>query len=129
MNIPTNLKFAESNEWIKVEGNLITIGISDYAQSQLSDIVFAEIVVAADEVIAAGDSIATIESVKAAADVYTPASGKVVAINEELPAAPEVINSAPYEAGWMIKLELSSPADLDKLMDSAAYEKFVQEQE
>jgi glycine cleavage system H protein len=129
MNIPTNLKFAESNEWIKVEGNLITIGISDYAQSQLSDIVFAEIIVAVDEDLAAGDSIATIESVKAAADVYTPASGKVVAINEELPAAPEVINSDPYEAGWMIKLELSSPADLDKLMDAAAYEKFVQEQE
>lgn len=129
MNIPINFKFAESNEWIKVEGNLITIGISDYAQSQLSDIVFAEIVVAADESITAGDSIATIESVKAAADVYTPASGKVVAINEDLAAAPEVINSDPYEAGWMIKLELSSPADLDKLMDAAAYEKFIQEQE
>lgn len=129
MNIPTNLKFAESNEWIKVEGNLITIGISDYAQSQLSDIVFAEIIVAADEDLAAGDSIATIESVKAAADVYTPASGKVVAINEDLAAAPEVINSDPYEAGWMIKLELSSSADLDKLMDAAEYEKFVQEQE
>jgi len=129
MNIPTNLKFAESNEWIKVEGNLITIGISDYAQSQLSDIVFAEIVVAVDENLSAGDSIATIESVKAAADVYTPASGKVVAINEELAAAPEIINSSPYEAGWMIKLELASPAELEKLMDAATYEKFVQEQE
>lgn len=129
MNIPTNLKFAESNEWIKVEGNLITIGISDYAQSQLSDIVFAEIVVAVDENLSAGDSIATIESVKAAADVYTPASGKVVAINEELAAAPEIINSSPYEAGWMIKLELTSPAELEKLMDAATYEKFVQEQE
>ena len=129
MNIPTNLKFAESNEWIKVEGDMITIGISDYAQSQLSDIVFAEIVVAVDEDLAAGDSIATIESVKAAADVYTPASGKVVAVNEDLAAAPEIINSSPYEAGWMIKLELSSPAELEKLMDAAAYEKFVQEQE
>jgi len=129
MNIPTNFKFAESNEWVKVEGNLVTIGISDYAQSQLSDIVFAEIIVAVDEAIVAGDSIATIESVKAAADVYTPVSGKVIAVNEDLAAAPEVINSDPYEAGWMIKLELTTPTELDKLMDAAAYENFVQEQE
>jgi glycine cleavage system H protein len=129
MNIPTNYKFTESNEWIKVEGNLVTIGISDYAQSQLSDIVFAEIVVAVDDTLAAGDSIATIESVKAAADVYTPTSGKVVAINEELAGAPEVINSDPYGAAWMIKLELSSPAELDKLMDAAAYENFISQQE
>jgi glycine cleavage system H protein len=129
MNIPTNLKFAESNEWVKVEGNVATIGISDYAQNQLSDIVFAEIVVAVGDAIAAGDSIATIESVKAAADVYTPVSGKVVAINEELAAAPEVINSDPYGAAWMVKLELSSPAELDKLMDASVYETFVQAQE
>jgi len=129
MNIPINLKFTESNEWVKVDGNLVTIGISDYAQSQLSDIVFAEIIVAVDEAIAAGDSIATIESVKAAADVYTPVSGKIIAINEDLAATPEVINSDPYEGGWMIKLELSTPAELDKLMDAAAYENFIQEQE
>ena len=129
MNIPTNHKFAKSNEWIKVEGNQARIGISDFAQSQLSDIVFAEIVVAVGDTLAAGDSIATIESVKAAADVYTPASGKVVEINEELAAAPEVINSDPYGAAWMVKIELSSPAEVDKLMDAAAYEKFIQEQE
>lgn len=129
MNIPTNFKFTESNEWIKVEGNQAWIGISDFAQSQLSDIVFAEIVVAVGDTLSAGDSIATIESVKAAADVYTPVSGEVVEINEDLAAAPEVINSDPYGAGWMVKIELSSPAEADKLMDSAAYEKFIQEQE
>ncbi len=129
MNIPTNFKFAESNEWIKVEGNQAWIGISDFAQSQLSDIVFAEIVVAIGDTLSAGDSIATIESVKAAADVYTPVSGEVVEINEDLAAAPEVINSDPYGVAWMVKLELSSPAEADKLMDAAAYEKFVQEQE
>ena len=129
MNIPTNLKFAESNEWVKVEGNLATIGISDFAQNQLSDIVFAEIIVAVDDEIGKGDSIATIESVKAAADVYTPVSGKVVAINEELAAAPEVINSDPYGNAWMIKIELSSPGEVDPLMDGEAYETFVQEQE
>ena len=129
MNIATNLKFAESNEWVKVEGNLATIGISDFAQNQLSDIVFAEIIVAVDDEIGKGDSIATIESVKAAADVYTPVSGKVVAINEELAAAPEVINSDPYGNAWMIKIEISSPGEVDPLMDGEAYETFVQEQE
>jgi len=129
MNIPTNFKFSESNEWVKVDGDTATIGISDYAQNQLSDIVFAEIIVAVDDEIAKGDSIATIESVKAAADVYTPVSGKVIAINEDLAASPEVINSDPYGAAWMVKLTLSSPSELDGLMDAAAYEKFLQEQE
>ena len=129
MNIPTNYKFTESNEWVKVDGDTATIGISDYAQNQLSDIVFAEIIVAVDDEIAKGDSIATIESVKAAADVYTPVSGKVVAINEDLAAAPEVINSDPYGTAWMVKLTLSSPSELDGLMDAAAYEKFLEEQE
>ena len=129
MNIPGNFKFTESNEWIKVDGNVAVIGISDYAQSQLSDIVFAEIVVAVGDTLAAGDSIATIESVKAAADVYTQVSGEVVAVNEVLAAAPEVINSDPYGAAWMVKIKLSSPAEVEKLMDAAAYEKFVQEQE
>ena len=129
MNIPTNYKFTESNEWVKVDGDTATIGISDYAQNQLSDIVFAEIIVAVDDEIAKGDSIATIESVKAAADVYTPVSGKVIAINEDLAAAPEVINSDPYGAAWMVKLTLSSPSELDGLMDTAAYEKFLEEQE
>ena len=129
MNIPQNYKFTDSNEWVKVEGSLATIGISDYAQSQLSDIVFAEIIVAVDDEISKGDTIATIESVKAAADVYTPVSGKVVAINEDLAGAPEVINSDPNGNAWMIKLELSSPDELDRLMDAIAYEKFTQEQE
>lgn len=129
MNIPTNFKFTESNEWVKVDGDTATIGISDYAQNQLSDIVFAEIVVAVDDEIAKGDSIATIESVKAAADVYTPVSGKVIAINEDLAAAPEVVNSDPYGTAWMVKLTLSSPSELDGLMDAAAYEKFLEEQE
>jgi glycine cleavage system H protein len=129
MNIPTNLKFTESNEWVKVEGNIGTLGISDYAQNQLSDIVFAEIVLAVDDNVAKGESIATVESVKAAADVYSPVSGKVIAINEGLASAPDVINSDPYGAAWMVKVEMSVPAELNALMDAAAYEKFIQEQE
>jgi glycine cleavage system H protein len=129
MNIPGNLKFTESNEWIKVEGKICTIGISDYAQDQLSDIVFAEVVVNQDDMVNKGDTIATIESVKAAADVFTPASGKVIGVNEELGGAPEVINTDPYGAAWIIKLELSDPAEVDVLMDASAYEKFIQEQQ
>ena len=129
MNVPTNLKYTESNEWINVEGKSCTIGISDYAQDQLSDIVFAEVIVSEGDVLKKGDTIATIESVKAAADVYTPVSGKVVSINEQLGGNPEVINSDPYGAAWIIKLELSDPGEASALMDSAAYEKFIQEQQ
>jgi len=128
MNIPSNLKFTESNEWINLEGKTGTIGITDYAQDQLSDIVFAEVIVNAGDVLKKGDSIATIESVKAAADVYTPLSGKVISTNEELGRAPEVINTDPYGAAWIIKIEVSSPGETGSLMDSTAYEKFVQEQ-
>ena len=129
MNIPGNLKYTESNEWVLVEGNTATIGISDFAQNQLSDIVFAEIVVAVGDELKKGDSVATIESVKAAADVYSPVSGEVVEINEDLGGKPEIINSEPYGTAWMIKVKLSQPAEIESLMDAAAYEKFVQEQE
>jgi glycine cleavage system H protein len=129
MNIPSNLKYTESNEWIKLEGKTVTIGISDYAQDQLSDIVFAEVIVSEGDQIKKGDSIATIESVKAAADVYTPVSGKVIGVNESLGGTPEVINTDPYGAAWIIKIELSNPAEAEAMMDAAAYDKFVQEQQ
>ena len=128
MNIPSNLRYTESNEWIKLEGKTGTIGVSDYAQDQLSDIVFAEVIVSEGDMIKKGDSIATIESVKAAADVYTPVSGKVVGINESLGGAPEVINSDPYGAAWIVKVELSDPAETDALLDSKAYEVLIQSQ-
>ena len=129
MKVPGNLKYTESNEWINLEGKTGTIGISDYAQDQLSDIVFAEVIVNEGDSINKGDTIATVESVKAAADVYTPVSGKVVGVNEGLGGTPEVINTDPYGAAWIIKLELSNPAELDALLDSAAYEKLFQEQQ
>ena len=126
MNIPENLIYAESNEWINIEGMTGTIGISDYAQDQLSDIVFAEVIVSEGDMIKKGDSIATIESVKAAADVYSPVSGKVLSVNEELGSAPEVINSDPYGAAWIIKIELSIPAETDALLNASAYDNLVQ---
>ncbi len=129
MNIPTELKYTDSNEWIKLEGKTGTIGISDYAQEQLSDIVFAEIIVNEGDPVKKGDTIATIESVKAAADVYSPASGKVLSINEGLSASPEVINHDPYGAAWIIKLELQDPAEINPLLDASAYEKLIQNQQ
>ena len=128
MNIPGNLKYTESNEWLNLEGKTGTIGISDYAQDQLSDIVFAEVIVAEGDSVKKGDTIATIESVKAAADVYSPVSGKVVSVNEELSGAPEVINTDPYGAAWIVKIELSEPGETNGLLDATAYDKLIQAQ-
>jgi glycine cleavage system H protein len=122
MTIPNDLKYTPNDEWIRVEGAEGTIGITDFAQEQLSDIVFVEIVVSEGDEIKKGDSIATLESVKAAADVYSPASGKVVAINEALPDTPENVNSDAFGEAWMVKIELSNPAELSALLDAAAYE-------
>ncbi len=127
MPIPTNLKYDVTDEWVRVEGNVAVIGVSDYAQDSLSDIVFFEAVVSVGDEVTAKDQIATLESVKAAADINAPVSGKVVAINEELGGAPETVNSDPYGKGWMVKIEMSNPADLNHLMDSATYEKYLAE--
>ncbi|HEX7972835.1 MAG TPA: glycine cleavage system protein GcvH [Anaerolineales bacterium] len=128
MNIPADLKYTKNDEWVKVEGNVATVGISDHAQEQLSDIVFVEIVLSVGDTAKQGETCATLESVKAAADVYLPVGGKVVAINEGLPDTPEVVNSDPYGKAWMVKVELSDPAELNGLMDAKAYEAHTQEQ-
>jgi glycine cleavage system H protein len=127
MNIPSNLKYTESNEWVNLEGKTGTIGISDYAQDQLSDIVFAEVIVNEGDLVKKGDAIATIESVKAAADVYSPVSGKVIGVNEALGGAPEVVNTDPYGAAWIVKIELNNLGEIDTLLDAPAYEKLIQE--
>lgn len=129
MNIPNDLKYTKNDEWIKVDGNTGTVGITDYAQNQLSDIVYVEIILTPGDTASKGDTCATIESVKAAADVYIPVSGKIIAVNDSLPTTPEVVNSDPYGAAWMVKLELSSPDELQDLMDAAGYEKHIQEKE
>jgi glycine cleavage system H protein len=126
MNFPTNLKYTESNEWVNLEGKAGTIGISDYAQDQLSDIVFAEVIVSEGDQVNKGDTIATIESVKAAADVYSPISGKVSRVNEGLSGTPEMINSDPYGAAWIVKIELDDPSELDSLLDAHAYQKLIE---
>lgn len=123
MNFPPDLKYTENDEWIRVEGNTGTIGISDYAQDQLSDVVFVEIIAELDEALDQGDACATVESVKAAADVYMPVGGSVTEFNEELLDAPELVNSDPYGAAWMIKIELADPDQLAGLLDAEAYQK------
>lgn len=118
---PKDLKYTENDEWVRVESGVGTVGITDHAQEQLSDIVFVEILVSVGDEVKQGESCATVESVKAAADVYIPASGKVVAVNDDLSNAPETLNSDPYGAAWMVKIQLSSPAELDGLLTPDAY--------
>ena len=129
MSTPKGLKYAKTDEWVKVEGNEALIGISDYAQEQLSDVVYVELTVEEDDQVAKGDAVATVESVKAAADVNFPVSGKIVAVNEALADNPEVLNSDPYGAGWLVKMTLDDPSELDALMDADAYEAYNQERE
>ena len=129
MNVPGDLKYTENDEWVRVDGEKGTVGITDFAQNQLSDIVYVEMVVAVGEEISQGDTIATLESVKAAADVYAPVGGKVEAINEELPDTPEMVNSDPYGAAWLVQLKLADLSELDELLDSNSYQQKIETQE
>ncbi len=122
MNIPDNLLYTKNDEWIKVDGDIGTVGITDYAQEQLSDIVFVELLVDEGDTVNKGDACASVESVKAAADVFMPVSGTVVEINEALADSPELVNSDPYGEAWMVKIKLANPAELDDLLDPKAYE-------
>jgi len=127
MNIPAELKYTKSDEWVKVAGNVATIGVTDYAQSQLSDIVFLEFSVEAENEIDKNDAIATLESVKAAADITSPVSGKVIELNESLTDKFELINSDPFGEAWIVKIELSDSSELSSLLDATAYEKYCEE--
>ncbi|MDD1003999.1 glycine cleavage system protein GcvH [Pseudomonas sp. TNT2022 ID642] len=125
-NIPAELRFAESHEWARLEADgTVTVGISDHAQEALGDVVFVELT-EVDKVFAAQDQAGVVESVKAASDIYSPISGEVIAINEELGASPELLNSDPYGA-WIFKLKPSDKAELDKLLDAAAYKAAIGE--
>lgn len=128
MEFPEELKYTEEHEWVLVEDTIITIGITDFAQDSLGDVVFVELPEVGADVVA-GKSFGVVESVKAVSDIYAPVSGEVVEINEELPETPELINTSPYEDGWMIKVRINDPADLADLMDADAYQAFVEEEE
>ncbi len=127
MKIPADLVYTETDEWVKADGNNATIGITDYAQDQLSDVVYVEYVVAVGETVSKGQQIVTVESVKAAADVNAPVSGTVVAVNESLPQSPELVNKDPFGQAWMIKIEMQDPAELSTLMNANAYDSYCKE--
>ena len=121
MNIPENLKYSKDHEWVKVDGNQAIIGITEYAQGELGDIVFVDIDPEISEIVK-GESFGTIEAVKTVSDLFGPCNGKVIEINSSLEDQPELINTDSYGEGWIIKIELSDPAELDELVDSVAYQ-------
>jgi len=120
MNIPANLKYSNDHEWVKVEGNIATVGITDFAQGQLGDIVFVDIQTEG-ETLGTGEVFGAIEAVKTVADALMPVSGKIVEVNPNLENAPESVNTDPYGEGWMIKVEFSDPSEIDALLDANAY--------
>lgn len=121
MKAPAELKYSNNDEWVRVEDEVATIGISDYAQDQLSDVVFVEIVVIEGDELGQGETFAVVESVKAAADIYMPVGGEILAINEALIDSPELINEDPFGEAWLIKIKISDSGELDSLMDAEAY--------
>ncbi len=120
LNLPENLKYSDSHEWAGVEGDVVTIGIDDYAQDQLGEVVFVE-VPEVGATFSKGDQFGTVESVKAVSEIYTPVAGEVVAVNETLSDAPELINNSPYENGWIIKIKTDDLTELDTLKNKSAY--------
>jgi len=128
MKVDTDLLYSQDHEWVRVEGEEAVLGISDYAQDQLSDVVYVELPEEGDA-FERGDVFAVVESVKTASDVYTPLSGEILEINEALEDSPELVNQDPYGEAWFVRISLQDPAELDELMDAEAYNAFVAEQE
>ncbi len=124
MATPNNLKYSEDHEWVKVDGDTVTIGITEFAQSELGDIVFVELPDEGDE-IEKGEDFGSVESVKTVSELYAPVSGEVIEINEELEDSPELVNESPYEEAWMLKIKISDESQLDELMDAAAYDEMT----
>lgn len=124
MNIPQTLKYTEDHEWIKIDGDVATVGITDFAQGELGDIVYVEIETEGDT-IGANEVFGTVEAVKTVSDLFMPLSGEIIEVNEALEDAPETVNDDPYEKGWMIKIKLSNPEEADKLMNSDDYKTHI----
>ena len=124
MNTPANLRYTSEHEWIRVEGNEAFVGITDYAQSELGEIVFVD-VNTVGETVAQGDVFGSVEAVKTVSDLNMPVSGEVLEFNEALNDQPELVNNDPYGEGWMVKITVNDPAELDNLLDAAGYEKLI----
>lgn len=128
MNFPEELKYTKEHEWARPKGGRVTVGITDFAQDALGDVVYVELPAVGDEV-KKGESFGVVESTKAVSELFAPISGKVVEVNDPLVEAPEIVNEDPYEEGWMIAIEPADPKELDELLDVKAYAAFVAEQE
>lgn len=124
MNIPDNLKYTKNHEWISIDGKICTIGITDYAQSELGDIVFVDIDSDLKDIVK-GESIGSIEAVKTVSDLFGPFNGKIIELNSLLLDSPEIMNTDPYGDGWMLKVEISDSSELDDLLDSAGYKSLI----
>ena len=124
MNFPESLRYTKEHEWIRLEGDVATIGITDFAQHELGDIVYVEIETLGQE-LKSGDVFGTVEAVKTVSDLYLPVDGSITEINPKLNSNPDLVNTDPYGEGWMIKMSVDNPADVDSLMDAAAYEKLI----
>jgi len=124
MNVPANLKYTKDHEWCKIEGNVATIGITDFAQGELGDIVYVEIETEGDD-LEKEAIFGTVEAVKTVSDLFMPLSGKVIEVNGDLESAPESVNQNPYEAGWMIKVEMSNPDEVNDLLDADSYKEQI----
>ncbi len=124
MNIPAELKYTKDHEWVRIEGNIAVVGITDFAQSELGDIVFVDIDSVSDE-LNAGDVFGSVEAVKTVSDLYLPLSGKVVEFNEELESEPELVNTDPYGKGWIIKLEIAEGTDQSELLSAEQYNEVI----
>lgn len=124
MNIPENLRYTKDHEWLTMEGDTATIGITDFAQSELGDIVYVEIETLG-KALSAESVFGTVEAVKTVSDLFLPVSGTILEVNPALSGAPELVNSDPYGEGWMIKMKVDNPADVDQLLDAAAYKNLV----
>ncbi len=125
MNVPENLKYTSDHEWLKVEGDEAIVGITDYAQHELGDIVFVE-VETIGEILGKGEAFGTIEAVKTVSDMFMPVTGEVLSFNENLTTKPEILNQDPYGAGWVIRIKINNPDEVSKLLDAPAYTKHIQ---
>jgi glycine cleavage system H protein len=125
MNIPDNLYYTKDHEWTKISNDEVTVGVTDYAQSELGDIVYLELPEVGSKV-SQGESFGTIEAVKAVSDLFAPISGEIIAVNNKLSDSPEVINSDPYGEGWMIKIKLENPDEVNELLPSTDYQKLIE---
>jgi|TARA_Y100000766_G_scaffold111018_1_gene95044 glycine cleavage system H protein len=126
MNIPNELKYTKDHEWIAIDGDIATVGITDFAQRELGDIVYVEIETIG-EVLKADEVFGTVEAVKTVSDLFLPVEGEILELNEDLETSPENVNNDPYEKGWMIKMKVSNPSDLDNLLTSDDYSKLIGE--